>query len=79
MCKLVSTITLMHMYLENLLVSIMAVDRVMAVVFYNKYGSLRFVLFNWKIYIYEFNYFLFDCFNIWSLNTVLFVNFKHNT
>ena len=45
MCKLVSTITLMHMYLGNLLVSIMAVDRVMAVVFYNKYGSLRFVYF----------------------------------
>jgi len=41
MCKLVSTITLMHMYLGNLLVSIMAVDRVMAVVFYLKYGSLR--------------------------------------
>ena len=43
MCKLVSTFTLMHMYLGNLLVSIMSVDRVMAVVFYNKYGSLRFV------------------------------------
>ena len=43
MCKLVSTITLMHMYLGNLLISIMAVDRVTAVVFYNKYGLLRFV------------------------------------
>ena len=43
MCKLVSTITLMHMYLGNLLVSIMAVDRVMAVVFYNKFCTLRFV------------------------------------
>ena len=46
MCKLVSTITLMHMYLGNLLVSIMAVDKVMAVVFYTKYGSLRFVYYN---------------------------------
>ena len=51
MCKLVSTITLMHMYLGNLLVSIMAVDRVMAVVFYNKYGSLRFVFVN--LYFYD--------------------------
>ena len=48
MCKLVSTFTLMLMYFENLLVFIMAVDRVMAVVFSNKYGSLRFVLFNKK-------------------------------
>ena len=57
MCKLVSTITLMHMYLGNLLVSIMAVDRVMAVVFYNKYGSLRFVYFK-NIFIIKLVYIL---------------------
>ena len=55
MCKLVSTITLMHMYLGNLLVSIMAVDRVMAVVFYNKFCTLRFVY--WKL-IYTIKLFL---------------------
>ena len=68
MCKLVSTITLMHMYLGNLLVSIMAVDRVMAFVFYKQVGFMRFVHFIWVKY---------NFYDVFCINYCFKINTNH--